>query len=86
MVGLILETCDRFSVMYDMISEFSESSLTESELASTLHLSPSLVDKMISLMLDGGFLKTGRSESDFRLTSLGFDFLHEFAGIRKFVG
>ena len=86
MADLVLETCDRFSVMYDIISTLSESSLTEPELASSLHLSPLLVDKMISHLLEVGILKKGRSNCEYRLTSQGFDLLQEFAGIRKFVG
>ena len=86
MAELILETTDRFSVMYDILSGLSEASLTELELASSLRLSPPVVHRMLSLMLSERFLKMGRSESEFRLTSQGFDFLQEFAGIRKFVG
>jgi predicted transcriptional regulator len=86
MAELILETPDKFSVMYDILSGLSEATLTELELASSLRLSPRVVHTMLSLMLSERFLKTGPSESEFRLTSQGFDFLEEFAGIRKFVG
>lgn len=81
-----MESHDRFSVMYDILSGLSEASLTELELASALQLPPVVVHRMLSLMLTERFLKTGSSEDEFRLTSQGFDFLQEFAGIRKFVG
>ena len=86
MAGLILETSDRFGVMYDILSGLSEASLTELELASSLRLSPLVVHRMLSLLLSERFLKTGQSESELRLTSQGFEFLQQFAGIRKFVG
>ena len=86
MAELILETLDRFGVMYDILSGLSEASLTELELASSLRLSPLVVHRMLSLLLSERFLKTGQSESELRLTSQGFEFLQQFAGIRKFVG
>ena len=86
MAELILETFDRFSAAYDIVSLLGEKSVSEQDLASTLQLSPSIVDKMVSFMLRPGFLKTGNSHDEFRLTSHGFSFLQEFAGIRKFVG
>lgn len=86
MADLILEPFDHFSVAYDIISLFSEKSLSASELASILHLSTSIVEKVISLMVKEGLLKTGSSRREFRLTSQAFSFLQEFAGIRKFVG
>jgi predicted transcriptional regulator len=72
--------------MYDILSGLSEASLTEPELASALNVSPVVVHGMLSLMLTEHFLKTGSTRNDFRLTSQGFSFLQEFAGIRKFVG
>ena len=86
MAELIMETYDKFSVMYDILSGLSEASLTELELASVLQVSPLVVHDMLSLMLAEHFLKIGSSENEFRLTSQGFDFLQEFAGLRKFVG
>lgn len=86
MADLILETYDRFSAMYDIISRLSEESLSESELASSLQLSTTIIQKMISLMLREGLLKTGIADNGLRLTSQGFAFLEEFAGLRKFVG
>ncbi|HKU48755.1 MAG TPA: winged helix-turn-helix domain-containing protein [Nitrososphaera sp.] len=86
MAELILETYDKFSVMYDIILELSEKNMSETELARTLGLSASIIEKMMTVMFEEGFLKSGRSDNEFRLTSQGFDFLQEFAGIRKFVG
>ena len=86
MTGLILKPFDHFSVAYDIISLVSEKSLSAPELASILQMSTSIVDKMLSLMLKEGLLKTGSSRREFRLTSQAFSFLQEFAGIRKFVG
>jgi DNA-binding IclR family transcriptional regulator len=86
MAELILEPFDRFSTAYDIVSLLGEKALSGRELASALQLSPSTIDKMLSLMIREGFLKTGNSYGEFRLTSHGFSFLQEFAGIRKFVG
>lgn len=86
MAELVLEQFDRFSAAYDIVSLVSEKSVSEPELASALQLSNSIVDKLLSLMLREGFLKHGNSDGEFRLTSHGFSFLQEFAGIRKFVG
>ena len=86
MAELILETHDNFSVMYDILSGLSESSMSEQELASNLQLPPALVHSMLALMFTERFLKSGPSENEFRLTSQGFSFLQEFAGLRKFVG
>ena len=86
MAGLILETHDRFSAMYDIISLLGEKSMSESELASELQLSVSIIEKMTSIILREGFLKAGLSDNGLRLTSQGFEFLEQFAGLRKFVG
>ena len=86
MGDLILKPFDHFSVAYDIISLVSEKSLSGPELASILQVSTSVVDKMISLMLKEGFLKTGKSHREYRLTSQAFSFLQEFAGVRRFVG
>jgi predicted transcriptional regulator len=86
MAELVLETYDRFSAAYDIVSQLAEKSMSEPELASTLHLSTAVVDKMVTFMIVEGFLRAGMSGSDFRLTSLGFAFLQEFEGLRKFVG
>ena len=86
MADLILETYDRFSAMYDIISRLSEESMSESGLASELQLSDAIIQKMISIMLREGFLKAGLSDNGLRLTSQGFEFLEQFAGIRKFLG
>ncbi|MGI0037369.1 MAG: winged helix-turn-helix domain-containing protein [Nitrososphaera sp.] len=86
MADLILEKFDHFSVAYDIVSLLCEKTVSEPELASVLQLSHSIVDKMISLMISEGFLKSGNSHGELRLTSQGFSFLQEFAGIRKFVG
>ena len=86
MVDLTLEPFDHFSVAYDIISLVSEKSLSTPELALILRVSTTVVDKMISLMMKEGFLKTASSHSEFRLTSKAFSFLQEFAGIRRFVG
>lgn len=86
MAELILETHDNFSVMYDILSGLSESSMSEQELALNLQLPPALVHNMLALMLTERFLKSGSSQNELRLTSQGFGFLQEFAGLRKFVG
>jgi predicted transcriptional regulator len=86
MAELALEPFDRFSVMYDVISELTEKSQTGYELASKLGLSVGAVNQVVSFLLLEGFLKQGATGKDLRLTAQGFAFLQEFAGIRKFVG
>ena len=86
MADLMLESFDKFSAVYDIISLVSEKAMSEAELARSLQLSNSAVEKMVSFLICEGVLKMGGSGDDLRLTSQGFGFLEEFAGLRKFLG
>jgi hypothetical protein len=36
-------------------------------------------------VLEKGYVKTGRSDSEFRITALGSNLLEEFQGMRRFI-
>jgi predicted transcriptional regulator len=84
MADLVLEAYDRFVVLYDILALVKENSAGES-LASAARLSPSAVSQMLSFMLAQGFVKTVRSDSEFRITALGSNFLRDFQGMRRFL-
>ena len=54
-------------------------------LASPAHFSPDAVSQMLSFMPAQGLVKTVRSDSEFRTTTLGSNFLRDFEGMRKFL-
>ena len=86
MADLLLDgSYDRFVVMYDIALLISEDVKTESAIISAVHLSSGAVGQMISFMLDQGYIKTTKSDSEFRITSLGLGFLEEFLGMRRFL-
>jgi predicted transcriptional regulator len=84
MVNLVL-TYDRFAVLYDLVSLVNDGAGSKYELVSSVQLSPDVVNKLLSFMLEQGYVKTVRSDSDFRITVLGSNFLQEFQGMRRFL-
>lgn len=85
MADLVLEAYDRFVVLYDLVALVNDDVTGESALASAVHLSPDVVNELLSFMLAQGFVKTARSDSEFRITTLGSNFLQEFQGMRRFL-
>jgi predicted transcriptional regulator len=84
MANLVL-TYDRFAVLYDLVSLVNDGAGSKYELASSVRLSPDVVNELLSFMLERGYVKTVRSDSDFRITVLGSNFLQEFQGMRRFL-
>ena len=84
MANLVL-TYDRFAVLYDLVSLVNDGAGSKYELASSVQLSPDVVNELLSFMLERGYVKTVRGDSDFRITSLGSNFLQEFQGMRRFL-
>lgn len=84
MADLVL-ACDRFAALYDMLVLMDENVTNESELASSAHLSTGAAGQMLAFMLAQGFVKTAGSDSEFRITTLGSNFLRDFRGMRKFL-
>jgi predicted transcriptional regulator len=85
MANLVLEACDRFVVLYDLVALVNDDVPTESALASAVHLSPDVVNELLSFMLAQGYVKTARSDNEFKITALGSSFLQEFRGMRRFL-
>ena len=84
MADLVL-AYDRFAVLYDMLALMDENVTGESDLASSAHLSPGAAGQMLAFMLAQGFVKTAGSDSEFRTTTLGSNFLRDFQGMRNFL-
>lgn len=85
MENLLLETYDRFVVLYDLVALVNDGIASESLLASAVHLSPEVVNELLSFMLAQGFVKTIKSDSEFKTTVLGSNFLRDFGGMRRFL-
>lgn len=86
MADLLLDDAyDRFVIMYDIALLISEDVKSESAIISAVHLSSGAVRQMISFMLDQGYIRTAKSDSEFRITTLGSDLLQEFQGMRRFL-
>jgi predicted transcriptional regulator len=85
MTDLLLEACDRIVVLYDLVALVNDDVTGKSALASAVHISPDVVSQMLSFMLAQGFVKTVRSDNEFRITALGSSFLQEFQGMRRFL-
>ena len=85
MADLVLDAYDRFVVLYDMLALVNENVTGESALASSAHLSPGVAGQLLAFMLAQGFVKTAGSDSEFRVTTLGSNFLREFQSMRKFL-
>jgi predicted transcriptional regulator len=86
MTDLLLDSSyDRFAVMYDIALLISEDVKTESAIISAMHLSSGAISQIISFMFDQGYIKTAKSDSEFRITTLGSNFLQEFQGMRRFL-
>jgi predicted transcriptional regulator len=86
MADLLLDdSYDRFVVMYDIALLISEGVKTESAIISAVHLSSGAVSQMISFMLEQGYIRTAKSDSEFRITTLGSNLLQEFHGMRRFL-
>jgi predicted transcriptional regulator len=84
---LVYETFDRFTVAYDILVLVHEKNVaSESAIASAAHISPSAVESLMSFLLLQGFIRTAAgSDSEFKITTLGANFLEEFHGMRKFL-
>jgi predicted transcriptional regulator len=87
MANLLLDdSYDRFGVMYDIALLISEENVkTESAIISAVHLTSAAVSQIISFMLNQGYIKTTKSDSEFRMTIAGLDFIKEFQGLRNFL-
>ena len=85
MADLLLETHDRFMTMYDALVLLNQNKQDESVIASYMHLSLSTAQQLLSFMLAQGFVKTAGSDTEFKITTLGSSFLHDFNGMRKFL-
>lgn len=85
MSDLIFDAYDRFAVLYDLVVLVNDGIASGPALASVVHLSPKIVNELLSFMLEQGYVKTGRSDSEFRVTALGSNFLQEFQGMRSFL-
>ncbi len=86
MTDLVLEeTYDRFVVLYDLLALVQQENATSESLAPAVHLSLGAVSQMLSFMLAQGFVKTVRSDSEFKITMLGSNFLRDFEGMRRFL-
>jgi predicted transcriptional regulator len=83
MANLVL-THDRFAVLYDLVALVNDGVGTKYELASAVQLPPDVVNELVSFILGQGYVKT-RSDSEFRITVLGSNFLREFRGMRRFL-
>ena len=85
--SLVYETFDRFSVAYDILLLVHEKNVaSESAIASAVRVSPSAVESLLSFLLLQGFIRTAAgSDSEFKITTLGANFLEEFRGMRKFI-
>ena len=84
MANLVLE-CDRFAVLYDLVALMNDGIGSEPVLASAVELQANVVSELLAFMLKHGYVKTARSDSEFRITALGSKFLDEFQGMRKFL-
>ena len=71
--------------MYDIALLISEDVKTESAIVSAVHLSCGAVSQIISFMLEQGYIRTAKSDSEFRITTPGLNFLKEFHGMRRFL-
>jgi predicted transcriptional regulator len=79
------ETYDRFVVLYDLVELVGEGIADESELALSANLSQGTIGQMTGFMLGQGYIRIGKSDSEFRITTLGSNFLKEFEGMRRFL-
>ncbi len=85
MTDLILETHDKFVVLYDLVMLVGEGVAGEDDLALMTQLSRSVVREMLGFMLAQGYIKTGMSDREFKITALGSKFLMDFEGMRRFL-
>jgi predicted transcriptional regulator len=85
MTDLVLEAYDKFVVLYDLIALVDDDVNGELALASAVQLSPDVIGQMLAFMLAQGYVKTVRSDSEYRVTALGSKFLQELQGMRRFL-
>lgn len=85
MTDLVLETHDRFAVLYDLALLVEDGVAGEDALASSSQLSRNLIGEMLAFMLAQGYIKTAHSDSEFKITMLGSKFLRDFEGMRRFI-
>ncbi|MEW6605677.1 MAG: hypothetical protein AB1351_13455, partial [Thermoproteota archaeon] len=62
MTDLVLETRDRFVVLYDLALLVQDGVAGEGALASSTQLSRSVAGEILALMLAQGYVKTGKSD------------------------
>ena len=86
MAGLILESVDKFSSMYDIVCLISENAVTVDELALSLRIPQEAATTIVNFLVEEGILKSRVINEELRLTTNGLGFLQEFAGLRKFLG
>jgi predicted transcriptional regulator len=85
MTDLVLEAYDKFALLYDLVALVGEGTGSEPALAFTARLSRDVVGQMLAFMLEQGYVKSARSDGEFKLTVLGSDFLRDYEGMRKFL-
>jgi predicted transcriptional regulator len=85
MTDLVLESYDKFALLYDLVALVGEGTCSESALASCAHISRDAVSQMLAFMLEQGYVKSARSDGEFKITVLGSGFLQEYEGMRKFL-
>ncbi len=85
MTDLILETHDKFVVFYDLAMLVEEGVATEDDLAKVTHLSRNVINELLAFMLAQGYVKTGMSDREFKITAHGSKFLKDFEGMRRFL-
>ncbi len=84
MTDLVLESYDKFALLYDLVALVGEGTYSEPALASCAHISRDAVSQMLAFMLEQGYVKSARSD-EFKITVLGSGFLQEYEGMRKFL-
>ena len=85
MTDLVLETYDRFVVLYDLLTILKQDVSGESALASSAHLPRSIISPMLAFMYAQGYIKTTKNDSQYKVTVLGLKFLDDFKGMRQFL-
>jgi predicted transcriptional regulator len=84
MADLLLDTYDRFAVLYDLLILVHDRT-AGSALAPSVNLSPNTTDQLLAFLLAQGLVKNAGSDTEFKITTLGSNFLRDFQGMRKFV-
>lgn len=85
MTDLLLETHDRFVVLYDLLELIKEGVTAEAALASSLRVSHKVISEILALIILQGYAKTAENNDEFQITMLGSKFLRDFKGMRGFL-